>query len=61
MRTISLSADIPANRELRITLPADIPAGPAGIVLVVSSDRIDIKDSVSFAGQLRREGWERPA
>lgn len=37
VRTVSLSADIPPDRELRITLPADVPVGPAEIVLVVSS------------------------
>jgi hypothetical protein len=37
VRTVNLNTDIPANRELRITLPADVPIGPAEIVLVVSS------------------------
>ena len=37
VKTVNLSTDIPANRELRITLPADVPVGPAEIVLVVSS------------------------
>lgn len=36
-RIVSLKADIPANRELRILLPANIPTGPAEIVLFVSS------------------------
>jgi hypothetical protein len=36
IRTISLNADIPGDRELRIALPPDVPAGPAEIVLVVS-------------------------
>jgi len=35
--TLNLNADIPPNRELRITLPSDVPLGPAEIVLVVSS------------------------
>jgi hypothetical protein len=40
VRTVNLNADIPPDRELRITLPADVPVGPAEIVLVVStSDR----------------------
>ena len=34
---MNLDADIPPDRELRITLPADVPVGPAEIVLVVSS------------------------
>lgn len=37
VRTVNLNTDIPANRELHILLPADIPTGPAEIVLVVSS------------------------
>jgi hypothetical protein len=37
VRTVNLNTDIPANRELRILLPEDIPPGPAEIVLVVSS------------------------
>jgi hypothetical protein len=37
VRTVNLNADIPANRELHIFLPPDIPTGPAEIVLVVSS------------------------
>jgi hypothetical protein len=37
VRTVNLHADIPADRELRIILPADVPVGPAEIVLVVSS------------------------
>lgn len=37
VRAISLNAEIPSNRELHITLPADVPTGPAEMVLVVSS------------------------
>ena len=39
VRTLNVKADIPANRELdlHITIPTDIPLGPADIVLVVSS------------------------
>jgi hypothetical protein len=36
-RTVNLKAEIPASRELHITLPADFPIGPAEMVLVVSS------------------------
>ena len=83
VRTISLHTDIPNNRELRITLPADVPTGPADVVVVVSAqemrrkktfgdfldseffgmwkDRTDIKDSSSFARQLRDEAWKRSA
>jgi hypothetical protein len=37
IRAINLKADIPENRELHLTLPADVPAGPAELLLVVSS------------------------
>jgi hypothetical protein len=37
VKTVNLSAEIPPSRELHITLPADVPAGPAEIVVVVSS------------------------
>lgn len=36
VRTINLNAEIPASRELHITLPADFPIGFAEMVLVVS-------------------------
>ena len=36
VRTVTLNADIPMNRELRITLPADVPTGSAAIVIMVS-------------------------
>lgn len=35
--TLNLSAEIPETRELRITLPADVPTGHAEIVLLVST------------------------
>ncbi len=37
VRTVSLHTDIPDSRELHITLPADVPAGPADLVIVVSA------------------------
>ena len=36
VKTVTLNADIPASRELRITLPADVPTGSAAIVIIVS-------------------------
>jgi hypothetical protein len=36
VRTVSFDADIPDSRELRITLPADVPTGSAAIVITVS-------------------------
>ena len=35
--TVSLNADIPQSREIRITLPAEVPVGPAEIVLRISA------------------------
>ncbi|MGO9270568.1 MAG: hypothetical protein ACLQOO_10000 [Terriglobia bacterium] len=37
VKTVTLNTEIPANRELRITLPADVPPGSAAIVVTVSS------------------------
>jgi hypothetical protein len=35
--TINLTAEVPANHQLTITLPDEIPTGPADITLVVKS------------------------
>ena len=37
VNTVTLNTEIPANRELRITPPADIPSGRAAVVVSVSS------------------------
>jgi hypothetical protein len=37
VRTLILNAEIPASRELRITLPPDMPTGSAAVVVTVSS------------------------
>lgn len=37
VKTVTLNTDIPASRELRITLPGDVPTGSAEIVITVSS------------------------
>ena len=49
VKTVNLNAEIPPNRELRITLPGDVPTGPAEIVVVVSSPP---RSSVSTLGDL---------
>ncbi len=36
MKTITLTTDIPADREVTLTLPSDVPLGPADIVVVVA-------------------------
>jgi hypothetical protein len=37
-KTMNLHAEIPDNHELHITLPNDVPTGPADVVLVISTD-----------------------
>ncbi len=37
VKTINFTADVPPNREVHITLPADVPTGPAEIVVVIAS------------------------
>jgi len=37
VKTINLNTEILPDRELRITLPADVPPGPAEILLVIST------------------------
>ena len=37
MKAVSLTTEVPPNREVRITLPDDVPVGPAEIVVVVAS------------------------
>ena len=37
VKTLDLNTFIPANRKLRITLPNDVPPGPAEIEIVVAS------------------------
>ena len=35
--TLMVTTEIPSNREVRFTLPDDIPEGPAEITLIVKS------------------------
>ena len=49
VKRLNLSAQIPPNRELRITLPGDVPTGPAEIEVVVSSPA---RSSVPTLGDL---------
>lgn len=37
VKTINLTTNVAPNREVRITLPTDVPLGPAEIVVVVAS------------------------
>lgn len=37
VRTVTLNTEIPVSRELRVTLPADVPTGSAAIVITVRS------------------------
>jgi hypothetical protein len=36
MKTITLTTDIAADREITLTLPSDVPPGPADIVVVIA-------------------------
>lgn len=38
-KALTLNTEIPANRELRIKLPADVPTGSAEIIVTVSPSR----------------------
>lgn len=37
VRAVSITAEVPPNREVHITLPDDVPVGPADIVVVIAS------------------------
>ena len=59
VKTLNFATKVPASRELTITLPSDIPVGPAEIVVVVASKASkpsrtlgDLKES-EFFGILR--------
>jgi hypothetical protein len=59
VKTLNFTTEVPASRELTITLPSDIPIGPAEIVVVVASKAStpsptlgDLKES-EFFGILR--------
>ena len=53
VKTVTLTTDIPASRELHITLPADVPAGSASIVIMVSPS--GSKTSATFGDLLSSE------
>ena len=36
-KTLNIKADIGPDREIRVTLPDDIPVGPAEITMIVNS------------------------
>ena len=36
VKTINFTTEVPPNREVLITLPNDVPSGPADIVVVVA-------------------------
>ena len=35
VKTVSFKTDVPANHEVRVILPDDVPVGPAEFVLIV--------------------------
>jgi len=38
VKTLSFKAEVPPNRELKISLPSDVPVGPAEIVITVAPE-----------------------
>lgn len=51
VKTISLTLEVPANREVRIVLPDDVPAGRAEIVIVVASNAATAGPTLSSLAQ----------
>jgi hypothetical protein len=49
IKTINLTTDVPPNHEVRLTLPSDVPTGPAEIVVTITS-RTD--DAAHTLGEL---------
>ena len=41
MITLRISADVPNNRQLTLSLPPDVPTGPAELVVTVQSHNAD--------------------
>lgn len=53
VRTLNITTTVSPNHEMLITLPADVPTGPAEIVVVVAS-RLEAKTR-TFGDLLRSE------
>ncbi len=53
VKSVTFNAEIPPNRELRITLPTDIPTGSAAITVLVST--ADHLNAVTFKDLLNSE------
>ena len=53
IKSVSFNTDIPASRELRITLPADVLTGSAAVVVTVSPRKTS--NSASFDDLLNSE------
>ena len=47
VKTLNLTTEIPPNREVRLTLPEDVPIGPAEIVIVVASHAHNVARTLS--------------
>ncbi len=52
MKTVTVQADIPPSRELRVVLPDDVPVGPRQIVIVLEG----LDDPEPPPGQIRTLG-----
>jgi hypothetical protein len=60
VKTLTLNAEIPPNRELRIKLPSDVPTGPAEIVLVLSSPASSSDSTLGALANSQFFGGVRP-
>jgi hypothetical protein len=36
VKTVHIRAEVPENREVKVTLPPEVPPGPADLVVVIS-------------------------
>jgi hypothetical protein len=52
MKTITCKVIIPTNRQLKITVPEDVPLGPAEVVVVIVTEAVAEKGGT--AGDLLR-------
>ena len=51
IRTINLTTDVPADRQMHILLPDDVPTGPAEIIIVVASHAPNIPKTLGDLGK----------
>jgi hypothetical protein len=52
MKTVTVQADIPANRELRVILPDDVPTGPCTVRLEIGEPEARLDSVKPTLGEL---------